>query len=134
MSGTENTEVDDLEERNEEGYPIFKTHQPNFRGNYRQEVDNSRGKNDSLPWVSFSWFLSGGAIVGLILMALLMPQIIRSEVAKGVAEAKAEMAQQAADAKAEAKSGTQHARIALDKVELMQVQLGQKGLLKTEAH
>lgn len=88
----------------------------------------------SVPWIAFSWFLSGGAIIGLILMALLMPQIIRSEVGKGVAEAKADMAQQIADVKASVNTARQDSRIALDKIEQTQVQLGAKGLVQPSTH
>lgn len=90
--------------------------------------------NKALPYVAFSWLLSGGALLGLILMALLIPQLIDSKVAAGVADAKTAMAQQAADAKATAQTAKEHARVALDKIEQTQVQLGANGLIKPSTH
>lgn len=118
--------TDDGERRNAEGFPIVEANVPANRGNFHQEVDQS--SNKALPWVAFSWFLSGGAIIGLLVMALLMPQIIEAQVAKGVAQAKAEMAQQAAEAKAIAATGREHARVALDKVEDVRTKLAEQGI------
>lgn len=129
-----NAEVED-DLRNEWGLPL----QPisvtaHEKASQTTRVDIDQSTNKSLPWIAFSWFLSGGSVIGLVMMALLIPHVIDSRVAAGVAEAKESVAQQAADAQATANAGREHARIALDKVELMQVQLGQKGLIKTEAH
>lgn len=90
--------------------------------------------NKALPWVAFSWFLSGGAIIGLFLLALLVPHIIQSMVQKGIAEFQASIAQQIADISATANTGRQDARIALDKVEQTQTQLGAKGLIQPSTH
>lgn len=115
----------DEDTRNEYGLPVTAT-VPDNRGNFHQAVDNS--VNKALPYISFSWFLSGGALIGLIFMAVLMPQIIEAQVAKGVAQAKAEMAQQVEEAKAAANSGRIDGRVALDKVDSMREKLAEKGI------
>jgi hypothetical protein len=120
--------AEDIERRNSEGFPVVEAHVPANRGNFHQQVDQSRGKNDALPWVCFSWLLSGLALGCVIVMAILMPRIIDSKVSEGVAHAKAEMAQQAADAKAIANVGREHGRIALDKVEDFRTALAEKGI------
>lgn len=115
----------DEDERNEYGMPVA-----SIRGGERSPITGNidQSVNKALPWVAFSWFLSGGAVIGLIMMALLMPQIIEAQVAKGVAQAKAEMAQQAATANAAANESRVHARIALDKVEDFRAKLAEKGI------
>jgi hypothetical protein len=115
----------EADERNEFGLPVARIiggERSPLTGNIDQSV------NKALPWVAFSWFLSGGAIIGLILMALLMPKIIDSEVAAGTAQARADMAQQAAEARAIANTGREHARVALDKVEDFRTKLAEKGI------
>lgn len=62
------------------------------------------------------------ACINLGVLAM-MPMVIDSKVQAGVA--KAEMV---------ANTGREHARIALDKVEQTQVQLGAQGLIKIEQH
>lgn len=83
--------------------------------------DNS--VNKALPWVAISWFLSGGAVLGLVLMALMVPQLIDSRVNAAIAEVNAT-----------ANTARQDARIALDKVEQTQVQLGAKGIVFPSTH
>lgn len=123
----------EADERNEFGLPPISV-TAHEKANQHTEIDNSNRKNDALPWVAVSWFLGGGAIIGLFLMALLMPEVIDSKVAAGVSEAKSSMAQQAADAKATAQTAKEHARVALDKVEQTQVQLGANGLVQPSMH
>ena len=131
------------EKRNTFGMPTVDADAPHNRGNFHQEVDQS--VNKALPWVAFSWLLSGGAIIGLILMSLMIPAYVDSKMAQAVSESRATMAvqvadariamaQQVADAKASANTAREHARIALDKVEQTQTQLGAKGLIKPETH
>jgi hypothetical protein len=145
---TDKSDMDETELRNEYGMPpVADLKGANNRGNIHQAVDNS--VNKALPWVAFSWFLSGGSIIGLIIMALLMPRIIESEVAKGVAQSQASSSKEVASARADlsilmatvkadttaiANTGREHARVALDKIEQTQTQLGAKGLIKVETH
>lgn len=120
--------ADDIEERNSEGFPVVEAHVPANRGNFHQQVDNSRGKNDALPWISFSWLLSGLSLGCVIIMALLMPRIIDSKVSEGIAQARESMAQQAATANAVANEARVHSRVALDKVEDVRTALAEKGI------
>lgn len=116
----------DEDARNEYGLPVT-ANVPDNRGNFHQQVDQSRGKNDALPWVSFSWLLSGLALGMIVIILAVAPAYIEAQVAKAVAQAKAEMAQDVADAKASADTGRQHARVALDKVEDFRAKLAEKG-------
>ncbi len=129
--------------RNAFGYPRIETHAPNNRAPFHQAIDAS--SNKALPWVAFSWFLSGGAIIGLILMALLVPKLIDyrvdnvkvelgKQVVEQVAEVKIQIAQQVSDAKATSTVGAQHARIALSEVERANAELAAKGLIKLASH
>ena len=127
MIGIANT-ADEVEKRNDDGFPIVEAHVPANRGNFHQEVDQSRGKNDALPWVSFSWLLSGLALGAVIVMAILMPRIIDAKVAEGIAQARESMAQQAANANAVANEARVHSRVALDKVEDVRTALAEKGI------
>lgn len=129
MIGIANSADDD--DRNEYGYPSAHVH-AHERANQTTHVDQS--VNKALPWVAFSWFLSGGAIIGLIVFAILVPALIESGVAKGVAEAKAGIAQQVADANATANAGREHARIALAEVQEANAQLKAKGLISAASH
>lgn len=52
-----------------------------------QRTDNS--VNKALPWIAFSWFLSGGAIIGLIVFAIIATSLIDSRVEGRVAKAEA---------------------------------------------
>lgn len=81
-----------------------------------------------LPWIAFSWLLSGGAVIGVILMALMMPHIIDAKVSSGVSDAKASIATQTAEANATAQTARTHARVALDKVEDVRAKLAEKGI------
>lgn len=127
MIGVAKTEDD----RNEYGYPAAHV-TAHERANQTTNVDQS--VNKALPWVAFSWFLSGGALVGLIMMAILMPNLIESAVGKGVAQAKADMAQEIADTRATANAGREHARIALAEVQEANAQLKAKGLISAASH
>lgn len=131
MSAIARPDADD-DERNEWGLPPVLADAPYNRGAINQQVDQS--VNKALPYVAGSWLLSGLAIGGVLLLALLMPYLIDSKVAAGVADAKSAMAQQAADAKATAQTAKEHARVALDKVEQTQVQLGANGLVQPSTH
>lgn len=129
MIGVAKTAEDD--ERNEYGLPAIEV-TAHERANQTTNVDQS--VNKALPYVAWSWLLSGLAIGGVLLLAVLMPLLIDSKVAAGVAQAREGMAQQAADAKATAQTAKEHARVALDKVEQTQVQLGAKGLVQPSTH
>lgn len=127
MIGIAKTDEDD---RNEFGYPAANIH-AHERAYQTTTVDQS--VNKALPYVSFSWLLSGGALIGLLLMALLMPKIIESEVKAGVADARASMQQQVEQAKADADAGRTDGRLALDRVEKAVAKLEAKGLIE-ESH
>lgn len=120
--------ADDIEERNSEGFPVVEAHVPANRGNFHQQVDQSRGKNEALPWFAFSALLACLAIGGLVMMAILMPRIIDAKVAEGIAQAREAMAQQAANANAVANEARVHSRVALDKVEDVRTALAEKGI------
>jgi len=102
------------DDRNEYGMPVT-ANVPANRGNFHQSVDQS--VNKALPWVVFSWFLSGGSIIGPVLMALLLPQIIDAKVKAGVAASEER-----------ARTAEVNARIALDKVEDFRAKLAEKGI------
>ena len=59
---------------------------------------------------------------------LALPVMIDAKVQSGIAEAKASMQQQVSDAKAAAGAAKVDARVALDQVEGVRDQLGQKGI------
>lgn len=67
--------------RNAAGYPTMLA-QPGsaITGSY---MDNSRGKNDALPWVVLSCILGSMSLMGV----LLMPIVIDAKVRAGVARA-----------------------------------------------
>lgn len=129
MIGIANTA--ETEERNEFGLPPISV-TAHEKANQHTEIDNS--VNKALPWVAFSWFLSGGAIIGLVLMALLMPEIIDSRVAAGIAEARAGMEERLAETKQIANAGREHGRIALSEVERANAELAAKGLIRKAEH
>ncbi len=98
-----NSPVDmiESERRNKAGYPDL-SHGPMTRPRARVEcapggaitgntlyqgTDNSTNK--ALPWIAFSWFLSGGAIIGLIIWSIVAPSLIDSRVEARVAKAEA---------------------------------------------
>lgn len=123
----------EADERNEFGLPPISV-TAHEKANQHTEIDNSNRKNDALPWVAISWLLSGIAVGGMLINAITTPQMVDAKVSAGVAEAKSAMAQQAADAKATAQTAKEHARVALDKVEQTQVQLGANGLVQPSTH
>lgn len=120
----------EADERNAWGLPRVTAEAPDNRGNFHQHVE----LNKALPWVAFSWFLSGGAIVGLILMALLMPEIIDSRVAAGIADARAGMSKEVAAASEQANSARTFGRLANEKADRVLAQLEARGLVKQENH
>jgi hypothetical protein len=80
------------------------------------------GDNDPLigrvvPWIAFSWFLSGGAIIGLTVLAVMMPQLADSKIKAGIAPAEER-----------ARTAETNARVALDKVEDFRAKLAEKGI------
>lgn len=117
--------------RNEFGLPPISV-TANPLSNQKTLIDNS--VNKALPWVAVSWFLSGGAIIGLILYALLMPSVIDSRVAAGIADARAGMEERLAEAKQIANAGREHGRIALSEVERANAELAAKGLIRKAEH
>jgi hypothetical protein len=90
--------------------------------------------NKALPWVAFSWFLSGGAVIGLILMALMVPRQIDSRVAQGVSDSKASTAQELAAAKADMDQANMNAQLAKDRIDKAAAALEARGLIKLENH
>jgi hypothetical protein len=98
-----------------------------------------------VPYLMLSCLLSGIAVALVIGLMVFVPMLIDARVEARMAElrqvttqqlmdTRLAIAQQVADAKATSAAGTQHARIALDKVELLQIQLGQKKFINTADH
>lgn len=136
-------EPDFLEERNQYGYPSAPVSVPNNRGNFHNSVDNS--VNKALPWVAYSWLLSGFSIGLTVMILALGPAYIDAKISASDArsDAKVTISEARLDAKvssgsaqnmAVANTAREHARIALDKVEQTQVQLGAKGLVVPSTH
>ena len=73
----------ECEMRNGEGYPFMCAHPG--AAITSSSIDASHGKNEKLPWVAFSWFLSGAALMGVVMM----PMVIESKVRAGSAKAEA---------------------------------------------
>lgn len=122
----------EAEDRNDWGFPAPIEVTAHERANQNTQIDQS--VNKALPWVAFSWFLSGGAIIGLFLMALMLPRFIESRVAQGVAEAKAASAQELANAKADMHLASTNSLLAKERMDRAVAQLEAKGLLKQETH
>jgi hypothetical protein len=59
------------------------------RGNGGVYAPIDASSNKALPWIVFSWFLSGGAIIGLLIWSILAPSLIDSRVEGRVAKAEA---------------------------------------------
>lgn len=59
------------------------------RGNGGVYAPIDASKNKALPWIAFSWFLSGGAVLGLIIGSIVAPSLIDSRVEARVARAEA---------------------------------------------
>lgn len=77
----------------------------------------------------------GAAALGAILVfAILVPYLIGAMVREGNANVRASVQEQVAVAQATAQAAKEHARVALDKVEQTQVQLGAKGLVQPSTH
>ncbi len=110
----------DEEARNEYGLPVT-ANVPANRGNFHQAVDNS--VNKALPWVAFAWGLAFLAIGMIVVILTVAPAYIDAKIAAGVAPAMAT-----------AQAAKEHARVALDKVEQTQVQLGAKGIIQPSTH
>lgn len=87
-----------------------------------------------LPWVAFSWLLSGGALIGLVLMALLMPEIINARVSAVVADERARTAHEMAEIRAIVGTTKTDAKLASTNTEKMWAQLDARGLLTKENH
>lgn len=117
--------------RNDWGFPPIEV-TAHERSNQTTNVDQS--VNKALPYVAFSWFLSGGAIIGLVLIALLIPEVIDSRVAAGIADARAGMEERLAETKQIANAGREHGRIALSEVERANAELAAKGLIRKAEH
>lgn len=119
------------DERNEFGLPPVKVVAAE-RACQTTHVDQS--VNKALPYVAFSWLLSGGALVGLFVLALLVPHLIDSKVEAGVAESKAHMSQQIAEVRTDTAAAKQNARLALSSAEKQAAALEARGLIKLENH
>jgi hypothetical protein len=110
----------EADERNDWGFPPIEV-TAHERSNQTTNVDQS--VNKALPWVAFSWFLSGGAIVGLILVALLVPQLIDSRVSAQLSKAQADM-----------HLAETNALLAKDRTDKIAAALEARGLIKLENH
>lgn len=82
-------------------------------------------------WVSIIALVLAAFSAGI---AIMQPSITEAKIDAGKAELRAEFAQQIADVQALANTSNQHARVALDKVEQTQVQLGAKGFIVPSTH
>lgn len=118
MIGIATTADDD--DRNEYGMPIT-ANVPHNRGNFHQAVDQS--VNKALPWVAFSWLLSGLSIGMTVFMLAAAPAYIDAKVAAGSAKAEAT-----------AQTAKEHGRIALAEVERANAELAEKGLIRKADH
>ena len=74
------------------------------------------------------------ALGAVSMYVVLAAQLIDAKIAKGNAEVTASVQQQIAHAQETAQAAKEHARVALDKVEQTQVQLGAKGLVQPSTH
>lgn len=125
--------IADPDSRNEWGLPRILVNAHPMAAQHT-EIDNSNRKNDALPWIAMSWLLSGIAIGGIFLMAMMLPRFIESRVQQGVADAKAASAQELADAKAEMHLSATNALLAKDRADKMAAALEARGLIKLENH
>lgn len=123
-----NAEVD---ARNDWGFPPIEV-TAQERANQTTQIDQS--VNKALPYVAWSWLLSGLALGGLLLLALLLPALIDSKVSAGVADAKAAMAQQTAQSNETANAARMFGRLANEKSDRVLAQLEARGLVKQENH
>jgi hypothetical protein len=112
--GIAKTEHPEDDERDEYGLPHLEI-TAHERSNQTTHVDQSINK--ALPYVAFSWFLAGGALIGVFLLAMLMPHIIDAKVKAG-----------SAAAEERARTAEVNARVALDKVEDFRAKLAEKGI------
>lgn len=100
MSAPDDIDMLECEDRNEYGYHSVNspTTRPSATVNagsapsqtkidQQTKIDNS--VNKALPWIAFSWFLSGGAVIGLIIWSIVAPSLIDSRIEARVAKAEA---------------------------------------------
>ena len=107
-----NQDMEDSELRNFGGYPVAAGRDANTNrasGASVLMVDSTR----LLPLVMLACFLSGGALLGVVMVAWLLPPRLQ-------AEARAENAQGIADAKAEARQAGTDAAIAKNTVQKLE--------------
>jgi hypothetical protein len=108
----------------------------------QDNIDDSVGNDSNVQKVVFveSKFVMLACVIAALALGLVIanmvqqPQITDAKIDARMAELRAEMADRNAEAKAIATSGKQDARIALDKVEQTQVQLGAKGIVFPSTH
>lgn len=100
--------------RNEYGLPPISV-MARERSYQTTNVDQS--VNKALPWVAFSWFLAGAALIGVLLLAVLMPQMMDAKIKAGVAASEER-----------ARTADVNSRISLDKVEDFRAKLAEKGI------
>lgn len=79
--------------------------------------DNSRYKNDWGPWVAVACILGALSSGGVVIMAILMPEIID-----------ARAAEKAAFAIAKAEYAERDARVAIDQVQTARIELSKRGI------
>lgn len=117
----------DSEDRNEGGYPYTSgpvtkpratVHPGGAITSSTLDMRTDQSVNKALPWVAFSWFLSGGAIVGLIVAVLAMQGRIESEGRAVKAEVAAQVEARVARAEALAELARKEASTAKDMVDL----------------
>jgi len=97
-----------------------------------QRVDHHDHGNKALAIVAL---VAACFALGMVSMYVITAaQLIDAKIAKGNAEVTASLQQQIAHAQETAQAAKEHARVALDKVEQTQVQLGAKGLIQPSTH
>lgn len=99
-----------------------------------QSTQIDQSQNKALPWIAFSWFLSGGAVIGLILMALLQPALMDAKIEKAAAQNRELMAKELAKAQADMHMASTNALLAKDRTDKVAASLEARGLIKLENH
>ena len=113
-------DVAEADDRNEFGFPPIAV---TARERSFQTTNVDQSVNKALPWIAFSWFLSGGAVLGLLILSILIPAVIDARVSKETAEIRAAVAVAKTDAK-----------LASTNPEKMWAQLDARGVLSKENH
>lgn len=91
------------------------------------------------PWLIIVTFTLGATLCALVMILYFGPTYVDAMIEKSVAQAETririDVAKDTADAKAVAHTAETHARVALDKVETAETELGKKGInIRTDGH